>query len=488
MLTMKSFVSQRLFYVARVLIFIFPCFIALQGCREPESSVDNVSANLSHTDKANTDTPKQNTLDQTALKKTTLNDDKLINKSLQVELFSGPMTSIPRATSVGIWLQATPLTRVAIQYWPLTKPKTWLVWEGKTDEDGLLKADIDALFPLTDYAYNLTLAEQKQEGIYNFKTLVDDYFPQVHDVRFLFGSCSWWKDSDYPIMQTMAKHPADFMLWLGDNLYLEPSDYDRAEGMSKKYARVRQHNSLNTLLTSKPQIATWDDHDYGRNDATRDWIFKEEARNIFSKYWINPSYGTPDVPGIQTQFRLSDIDFFLLDGRTFRDSPNMLEPKQMFGSDQLRWLKNNVLNSRARLKVLISGSQWLNPMNTFEGWNLYSKEQSEFLSWLNEKNIPGVIFLSGDRHFTEVLQQKREGTYPLYDITCSPLTSILVKELKDIEKNNPFRLDGTLVMQHNYCEMNVTGDKDNRIISISSYSAAGDILWNKKIPYSELGL
>lgn len=408
--------------------------------------------------------------------------------ALPVELLSGPMPSVPRANSVGIWLQAAPSVDTAIHYWPVDKPNETQVWQGVTDTEGLLKANIGSLSPLTHYAYSVTLGNEKQEGIFYFKTLIKNYFPQVHDVSFLFGSCSWWKDTDYPIIQTMADHSADFMLWLGDNLYLEPWDYDHIDGIGEKYASARQHHHLNNLLSSKGQVATWDDHDYGRNDASRDWVFKEEARNVFSKYWVNPSYGTPDVPGIQTQFRISDMDFFLLDGRTFRDNPKMPEPKQMYGAGQLRWLKNNILNSRAQLKVIIAGSQWINPRNSFEGWNLYPKEQSAFLSWLKDKQIPGVIFLSGDRHFSEVIKQPREGTYPLYDITCSPLTSILVKELNESEKDNPFRLDGTLVTQHNYCEMKVTGSKGSRIIDISSYSARGEVLWHKKIPYTELGL
>ena len=33
------------------------------------------------------------------------------------------------------------------------------------------------------------------------------------------------------------------------------------------------------------------------------------------------------------------------------------------------------------------------------------------------------MFLSGDRHFTELLKVERPGTYPLYEFTSSPLTS-----------------------------------------------------------------
>lgn len=51
------------------------------------------------------------------------------------------------------------------------------------------------------------------------------------------------------------------------------------------------------------------------------------------------------------------------------------------------------------------------------------EELNELLTAIEREKINGVLFLSGDRHHTELTKVSRAGTYPLYDLTSSPLTS-----------------------------------------------------------------
>lgn len=411
-----------------------------------------------------------------------------VEKKARAVIFSGPMSGVPKGASTQLWLQSFPAVDVHIHYWAVENPSNKKSVSGITGEDGIFRVDIGGLVAKTQYHYQVSLNGRLLAETYRFKTLPQQYFPKEHDVSFLYGSCSNWKRDRYPLIETMADHQADFVLWLGDNLYLQPWEYDRAEGIERKYAHVRRHPSLNRLLSSKGQVATWDDHDFGRNDATRHWKYSDEAQRVFSRYWLNPSPRNKTTKGIQTQFQVSDIDFILLDGRSFRDHPNLGESPQMFGHEQLLWAKNNLLNSRAKLKILASGNQWLNEHNTFEGWNRYEEEQQAFLSWLAEKDIPGVIFLSGDRHFTEMLKLEREGTYPLYEASCSPLTAGFVRKMHNREKKNPLRVEGTLVRDNNYCEIRVTGEKEKRALSIRSIDKSGKTFWEKQIRFAEIGL
>ena len=404
-------------------------------------------------------------------------------------LDSGPMLSLPQGSSFQVWMQADSADiPVTIHYWANIPSSVKYTWSGATEADGIVVANIENLKASTLYQYQIELGGNVLPEVYSASTLVQHYFPQTHDISFLFGSCSWWKEDRYPLIETMANHPADFTLWLGDNLYLDPWDHDHPGGIASKYRKVRKHTDLKKLLASKGNVATWDDHDYGRDDATGDWPLKTEAREVFSRYWLNPSYGTEDVPGVHTQFRISDVDFIVMDDRSYRDDPENTPPVRMFGNDQIRWLKNMLLTSRARLKILVSGSQWLNPLNAYEGWNRHPEEREEFLAWLAESDIPGVIFLSGDRHFTEAIKLERESTYPLYEFTCSPMTSIVLGGPEGEEKNSPYRLEGTLVVAHNYCEMKITGDKDNRVFSVKSFDENGKENWHKQFGFSEVGL
>ena len=57
----------------------------------------------------------------------------------------------------------------------------------------------------------------------------------------------------------------------------------------------------------------------------------------------------------------------------------------MFGAEQLEWLKNALLFSRAPIKLVVNGSQMWNRVNRFEGWNQFATEQKAFAEWLQRE-------------------------------------------------------------------------------------------------------
>ena len=177
--------------------------------------------------------------------------------------------------------------------------------------------------------------------------------------------------------------------------------------MNARQRVVRHHPALQKLLSALPHYAIWDDHDYGPNDSNRSFVFKDASLVLFQRYWANPSYGLPGGPGIFTQFSVADADFFLLDDRGYRDHDRATDfpGKQLYGSEQLIWLENALLASRARFKLIVGGSQFLNDRSKAEGWQHFPAERDAFLDWLGNNHINGVIFLSGDLHHTELLKR-----------------------------------------------------------------------------------
>jgi len=53
---------------------------------------------------------------------------------------------------------------------------------------------------------------------------------------------------------------------------------------------------------------------------------------------------------------------------------------------------------------------------------LLKGRKKRLADWLEQQRIDGVVFISGDRHFGELLKIARPGAYPLYEFTSSPLT------------------------------------------------------------------
>ena len=83
---------------------------------------------------------------------------------------------------------------------------------------------------------------------------------------------------------------------------------------------------------------------------------------------------------------------------------------------------------------------------------------TRLMEFLNRKKINGVLFLTGDRHHSEIVKADRPGNYDLYDITVSPFTSG-VSRVRGDEINNPARVSGSLVEERNYAKIQVDGKK-----------------------------
>ncbi len=320
------------------------------------------------------------------------------------------------------------------------------------------------------------------------------------DLTIAFGSCFFladpdprWSSQDYGggfgIFDAIASARPDMMLWLGDNLYLQQPDLYDPAAMAARYRRQRSFAPLQQLLTATTQLAIWDDHDYGPNDSDTSYALKGETLKLFQRYWPNTSFGLPDVPGAFGFARYGDVQFFLLDDRYYR-SPNRWPDgpdKTMFGARQLEWLKQALVAApRSAIKVVAGGSQFWHRASRFEGWHQFAAERTAFAEWLARERIEGVIFLSGDRHFGELLKIERAGAYPLYEFTSSPLTSRPPARLDKADTANPDVVPGTLVVKRQFGLLRVFGPGNNRRIAFEAHDTEGTLLWRHEIAANDL--
>jgi alkaline phosphatase D len=239
-----------------------------------------------------------------------------------------------------------------------------------------------------------------------------------------FGSCARIQAHPVqPIWDAVAAASPDMFLWLGDNVYhdtLEPRIMDEMWRMQRNVP------NLQPLLRSIANYSIWDDHDYGLNDHDRENPVKEAALASFQRYWANPSYGLPDTPGVFFGFSHSDVDFFMLDGRYYRD-PNGAPDgpqKTMLGARQLDWLKQGLRESRASFKVLACGSGWSSAKGPGgDSWAAFITERDALFDFIRTERVSGVVLISGDTHVGELnaMPWSERGGYDLYDLVSSPL-------------------------------------------------------------------
>ena len=370
--------------------------------------------------------------------------------------------------------------------------------EARAADDDVVLARLTGLAPGARATYTIDGDGERREGV----ARAQPYWSTARDapdITIAIGSCFFlaaaeppWSASTYgggyEIFDAIAAKSPDLMVWLGDNLYFQPPDEFDPASMAARYRRQRALPALQRLLAAAPQLAIWDDHDYGPNDADMSYGLKGESLALFKRYWANPSYGLPDVPGVFGRVRFGDVDLFLLDDRWYR-SANRLQDgpdKTMFGAQQLAWLRNALAYSHATLKLVVNGSQMWNRANRFEGLNRYAHEQQGLADWLVAQRVDGVLFASGDRHFTELLRIDRPGAYPLYEFTSSPLTSRPWETPERAEQANPDVVAGTLVGKRQFGLIRLTGPVGARSIALESYDQKGTLLWRRELRAQDL--
>lgn len=340
-------------------------------------------------------------------------------------LLQGPMVGDVGPTHITVWDASGPYS-LAVEYSESREfdaPKTSAAVVTSEADDLCAVVRVDGLKPGTHYWYRVLvdgIADRYQSVPYETRTAPAG----PADFRVAFGSCARIvRDAEQRIFDVVSREAPDLFLWLGDNVY---ADAESALAIADEMRRQRDVPRARAVARSIPQLAIWDDHDFGYNNSDGTSPIKTQSLTVFRRYWANPAYGLPAVPGVFFEYNYGGVDFFMLDGRYHR-SPNSSPDgpdKTMLGAGQLEWLQRRLLASRAPFKVLVSGSGW-SMADGLQGdtWAAFRRERDGLFEFIREREIGGVVLLSGDSHVGELncIPWSERGGYDLYDLVSSPL-------------------------------------------------------------------
>lgn len=426
-------------------------------------------------------------------------------QAVKTLLEAGPMLGYVEMQEANLWIQTTKPVDYEIRYWKMGSEQKVNGVTGRTrsHESNTAHIKLTNLDYGANYSYVLYLNGQKVSLSYKtaFQTQqLWQWRKDAPDFSIAMGSCLYINDKKYDrpgdpygtgtgILKEINKKNPDIMLWLGDNVYYREPDFYSKSRMDYRYRDARNTPEMQSLLANTINLATWDDHDYGPNNSDRSYRMREESVEIFKRYWANPGYGISGTKGVFTKYKYSDVEFFFMDDRYHR-APNGLnkQDKDFFGEAQLQWLKDSLVGSEATFKIIVVGNQVTNKMHNYESLYAYGDEYEELMNFLKEEQVPGVIFVSGDRHFTELLKTERGRDYPLYEFTSSPLSSRTYSTIDETEEyHNPQRVDGTLVYKdQNFGIIEVSGKKDDRTLLLQTFGSEGRKRWEYSIHEDEL--
>ncbi|MGB3712148.1 MAG: alkaline phosphatase D family protein [Erythrobacter sp.] len=260
--------------------------------------------------------------------------------------------------------------------------------------------------------------------------------------RFAVGSCNHQSAEQHMWDQIASQDPQAFLM-IGDNVYGDNAwDADAGlESLRVAYDEQAYHPEFRTFRARFPMMATWDDHDYGLNDAGGAFPMRRWAETIFETFW-NSSEAVRSRPGIYDSTIVGPegqrVQFILLDTRFFRSDMKRMEwtrnrPQPYLGSylpnddpaatvlgpDQWDWLEAE-LAKPADMRVVVSSIQLLTEAHNFESWANFPLERARLLDMLAARADSGLLILTGDRHAGGIYRIDHGGE-AMWELTSSSL-------------------------------------------------------------------
>jgi alkaline phosphatase D len=344
-------------------------------------------------------------------------------------IMQGPMIGYVTTDVAAIWLRVSAPVTTQIEYAFPDKPHDWLRSEIITamrETDFTVVHQLKGLKPGQDIHYRVLVNGALDPEILGKPASVFKTAPQrATAFRVGFGSCARvQRQPVQPIWDALTRMNPDLFFWLGDNIY---GDSLESTILAEEYRRQRDVVNLKPFMATVPQLAIWDDHDYGLNDHDRTNPIRDDALRVFKNYWANPGYGLPQTAGVFFKYTYGGVDFFFLDNRYHRDPVDQLDDlnKTTLGQAQREWLFDGLKASRTPFKMILAGQPWNDgKLPGGESWSSFVTERKMLLDHIQQNKISGVVLASGDTHVGElnVLQNEAYGAgYDIYEFVSSPL-------------------------------------------------------------------
>ncbi|MGB1204248.1 MAG: alkaline phosphatase D family protein [Chitinophagales bacterium] len=419
------------------------------------------------------------------------NANLLQAQTANTKIAAGLMQAHTTENSTTVWLMTQYAQKVSLDLYDLNSSEALQKKELIINRNDWVDGYFPCLFTFENLEANTTyVINIKLNDVFVEKQKIKTFHQNNYEnFSFLTGSCTKIADNFFKywsqpginnlIFKKMQKTNADFNVWIGDNSYLRNDDFDNPNNMMRRHIHTRLHKPVNKLIKTRPNYATWDDHDYGPNNADKNYAQKDVTLDLFQQFWGNAFYGTKDTKGVFSNFTYQDAEIFLLDNR-YHKSALSDKNGSTLGIEQLEWFKKSLLESKATFKIVMSGVQFLSEHGGGEGFKQFPKERQEILDFIAENDIKGIIWVSGDRHVSELYCLKRPDTYDLYEVTTSPISSETLNfPFKISSPKNPLAVKKTKYWYPNFAHFSIRGEKGDRLCEVKIINKWGKKVWSK---------
>jgi alkaline phosphatase D len=415
------------------------------------------------------------------------------------ELIAGPMVGHTTTTSADIWIETEKPAKIQVDYWSIGPGERRVLVRsqvrGQTSKTypHTGTVTLTGLGPRSRVHYEVRIDGRVIRPLspQTFLTMpaeVSSRDPEaIAQFMVAFGSClNPTTQPLQPIFKEAIQHRPVAFLFIGDINYMpgSPSHYETDRETVRwtvaGYHREARHvPEVRALMASTPSYGIWDDHDFGPNDSDRTFKFRDDALDMYRRYWPNTGGGTATTKGVFHSFKIADVEFFMLDDRYHRDPNKADDRSTMFGAEQLDWLKSGLKASTATFKVIANGNSMVVDFNRrAELWDNFGTERDDFFKWIFDQDITGAFFIAGDWHVGTLNKHYAEGhDYPLFELLSSN-AGVRVDPISVLPKTgwrNNRQSDAKLFRGYNFGTLSFSGKKGERQVALRIVDEHGKV-------------
>ena len=300
------------------------------------------------------------------------------------------------------------------------------------------------------------------------------------------GSCNR-EERSHDFFDLILRYHPEAWVWLGDNVYADSRD---PEVIRRAYAAMLADEDYRNFRREVPEIyGIYDDHDYGANDAGKEWFLKREARDMMLDFLAVPDdHPVWEREGGYQSYVIGDGDrtvkLILLDTRYFRDALTESPIRgvrygqnldgDVLGEAQWQWLEQELRESTAAAHLIVSSIQIIPEEHGYEKWANFPAARRRLLDLLEATDPALPLLVSGDRHLSELSRLDS-----LHEFTSSGLTH----SYTSADEPNRHRIS-PLIGERNYGLLHYLWTTDGPRLLIESRSAEDDRLFFTAAPGS----
>jgi alkaline phosphatase D len=355
---------------------------------------------------------------------------------------------------------------------------------------GVVRAVVTGLRPNRLHRYAFLVAPG---GTPNGRSLIGRARTAIADdsrepIVFAGTACTNQNHRPFPaLVHAGSRTDLDFFIHAGDHVYTDHgSPSESLAEYRAKYADNWSSAGLRSLHRSTGMYLTWDDHEVRNNWDPENFppARLAAARQAFFEHRATRrNTSAPDR--IWRSFRWGrTAEVFILDCRSERRpstrSNTAARESVYISRAQMDWLKSGLRTSPATFKFIVNSVPiYERPGGTgSDNWLGYPSQRREILNHIENQNIRGVVWLSGDIHVGGVVSV-HAGSRDAWEVIMGPGGADR-RELPDVNRD---RWPVYVGDRHNYAV--IRADPSDRTLTVEFIDGTGSripgSLWTRRV-------